>query len=177
MQPQITRLELFLTFLKIGVLGFGGVAPWARRVLVEEKGWLTDEGFASLLGFGQILPGANVVNASVIFGDRHHGPIGSLLALGGIMAAPMAILVAVAALYDRYGALPDVQAALSGLAAAGGGLILGTGLKMGSRLKRDALTVLLGLAALIAVLLKAPLVGVVLVLIPIGLGLKLRETR
>lgn len=176
-EQKITRLDLFLAFMKIGMFGFGGVAPWARRVLVEERQWLTDEGFASLLGIGQILPGANVVNAGVIFGDRHHGPVGSLLAFTGIMAAPCAVLVVIASLYDRFEAVPDVQAALSGMAAAGCGLIVGTSLKMASKLRRDTLTGLLGFAALVAVLLKVPLMGVVLALVPLGLGWKLMQGK
>ena len=169
----LTRLSVFLAFLKIGVFGFGGVAPWARRVLVEENRWLTDEEFAAVLGIGQILPGANVVNASVILGDRYFGPVGSLLALTGIMGAPLAIIIGVISLYDRYETVPDVQAALAGMAAAGCGLVIGTGLKMARGLRRDGLTIALGLAALAAVLLKAPLVLVVLILVPLGLGVKL----
>jgi hypothetical protein len=60
------------------------------------------------------------------------------------------------------------------MAAAGCGLVIGTGLKMASGLRRDLLTIVLGLAALAAVLLKAPLLLVVLVLAPLGLGVKLR---
>jgi len=39
-RPIPSRLGLFLTFFRIGVLGFGGVGPWARRVIVEDRGWL-----------------------------------------------------------------------------------------------------------------------------------------
>ncbi|HEY2816510.1 MAG TPA: chromate transporter, partial [Casimicrobiaceae bacterium] len=46
----IARTTLFLAFLKIGLLGFGGVLPWARRVLVEERAWLTDREFAEMIG-------------------------------------------------------------------------------------------------------------------------------
>jgi chromate transporter len=54
---QVSSTELFLGFLKIGLLGFGGVAPWARHVIIEERRWLTDKEFAEILGVGQILPG------------------------------------------------------------------------------------------------------------------------
>ncbi len=171
----LTRLTFFLAFLKIGMFGFGGVAPWARRVLVEERRWLTDEEFAALMGIGQILPGANVVNASVILGDRYFGPVGSLLAFGGIMGAPLVVLIGIVSVYDRFETLPDVQAALAGMAAAGCGMVIGTGLKMAAGLRRDVLTIALGLGALVPVLLKAPLLLIVLVLAPIGLGIKWRK--
>ena len=53
----MTRSSLFLAFLKMGLLGFGGVMPWARRVIVDERGWLADREFAELIGMCQILPG------------------------------------------------------------------------------------------------------------------------
>ena len=57
----------------MGLLGFGGVLPWARRVLVEERAWLSEREFAELLGMCQILPGPNVVNLAVILGARWQG--------------------------------------------------------------------------------------------------------
>jgi chromate transporter len=56
----VTLKELFFGFLKIGLLGFGGVAPWARRIVVEKLGWLTEheQEYISILGVGQVLPGA-----------------------------------------------------------------------------------------------------------------------
>src|ERR1043165_3246690 len=91
---SITRATLFVAFLKIGLLGFGGVMPWARRVLVEERAWLSDREFVELLGMCHVLPGPNVVNLSVILGSRWQGPIGSLLALTGILFVPViAVLV------------------------------------------------------------------------------------
>src|ERR1700755_2742534 len=62
---EVSKAELFFGFLKIGMLGFGGIAPWARHVIVEERRWLTEKEFAAILGVGQILPGPNTMNASV----------------------------------------------------------------------------------------------------------------
>ena len=77
------RLELFLGYLKIGLLGFGGVAAWARHVIVEERRWLTEREYAEVLGLGQVLPGPNVGNAAVMIGRRFHG-----LARGAAGAPP-----------------------------------------------------------------------------------------
>ncbi len=74
LMKQISKAELFLGFLTIGLLGFGGVAPWVRHVIVEERRWLSDKEFAEVLGVGQILPGPNTVNAAVIIGDHFQGP-------------------------------------------------------------------------------------------------------
>lgn len=130
---------LFLTFLKIGVCGFGGVAPWARRVVVEERQWLSEQDYAELLGVCSALPGANTVNIAVILGDRSNGVLGSLSAVAGLLLMPLLILIGIAALYERFAINADVKNAVAGAAAATAGLVLGTGLKMIRNLKPDIL--------------------------------------
>ena len=125
---QISRAELFLGFLKIGLLGFGGVGPWARHVIVEERRWLTDKEFPEVLGVGQMLPGPNTMNASVIIGERFQGAPGVAFSLLGMMAMPLVIVTALAAIYDRFASIPEVRVGLIGAAAAG--LVLGTAMKM-----------------------------------------------
>ena len=71
-----------------------GVAAWARRVIVEERRWLTEREYAEVLGLGQVLPGPNVGNAAVMIGRRFHGLPGALLATAGIYCAPLLILIA-----------------------------------------------------------------------------------
>lgn len=126
----MTRKELFLCFLYMGLVSFGGVLPWARRALVEERNWLTSEEFAEALSLGQILPGPNVVNLSIMFGARFHGAVGALLAFGGLMLAPLAIILMLAELYGHYGQLAVVQNAIHGTAAASAGLVVAMGFNM-----------------------------------------------
>ena len=126
----VSRGDLFVGFLKVGLLGFGGVAPWARHIIVEERRWLSEREYAALLGVGQALPGANTVNAAVMIGDRFQGPVGAVLCVAGLMALPLVILIAVATLYERFALEPLVEAAMTGAAAAAAGLIVGTAMKM-----------------------------------------------
>ncbi|MBV1797463.1 chromate transporter [Siccirubricoccus sp. G192] len=172
------RLELFLGYLKIGLLGFGGVAAWARHVIVEERRWLTELEYAEVLGLGQVLPGPNVGNAAVMIGRRFHGLAGALLATTGIYLAPLLILIGLCVLYDRYGQLPQVAPAMAGIAAAAAGMVIGTAFKMAGRLRLrwDALLVLV-LAALAAALWRLPLPLIVLVLAPVSIALALRRAR
>jgi len=165
----VSLLELFSGFARIGLMGFGGVAPVARHVIVEERKWLDDRDYAAVLGVGQILPGANVLNASIMIGDRFCGARGALAAVLGLMAPPLAILIAVATLYAHFGDLPDVQAAVKGAAAATAGLVIGAALKMGRALKPDVVAVLTAAAAFVAVgLMGWPLAFVVLGLAPLA---------
>ena len=169
-----TRPELFLGYLKIGLFGFGGVAAWARRVIVEERRWLTEREYAEVLGLGQVLPGPNVGNAAVMIGRRFHGLPGALLATSGIYCAPLLILIGLCLLYDRYGQLPQVAPAMAGIAAGAAGMVIGTACKMAGKLKLapEAIGILL-LAAFGAAWLRVPLPVIVLALAPLSIAASL----
>jgi chromate transporter len=167
-----TRRALFLGFLGIGLKGFGGVLPWARRMLVEENGWLTAAEFTEVLGLGQILPGPNIVNVSIVVGARFHGAFGSLLAISGLMLAPFVIVLTLAALYDHYSAFAPLRHALQGVASVAPGLILAMALKMGMQIERRAWSALACAITFVAIaVLRLPLLHVLLVMIPAGIAL------
>ena len=54
---SVSTSDLFVGFLKVGMSGFGGVMPFARRMLVEERRWLTEHEFTEVLSLSQFLPG------------------------------------------------------------------------------------------------------------------------
>ncbi len=168
----ISRTELFLGFLKIGLLGFGGVAPWARHVIVEDRRWLDEREYASILGIGQVLPGPNTVNSAIIIGDRFHGTGGAISAVLGILCMPIAILIGIALIYGRLEGLPAVQAAIAAGASAAAGLVIGTALKMARKLKPDVPAIAIGLAAFISVgLFQAPMALAMAILGPLSIFL------
>jgi chromate transporter len=126
---------LFLGFSSVGLSGFGGVLPFARRMLVQEKGWMTAEEFNAQLGLCQFLPGPNVVNLAVVVGKRYQGLSGAIVAPLGMLAGPFVIVLMLALVYDRYGSLPVVQSMLRGIAAVGCGLLFAMAWRMGMALK------------------------------------------
>jgi len=167
---DITLGELFRGFLKIGLLGFGGVAPIARHVIVEDRAWLTEKEYATVLGMGKVLPGANVVNAAVMIGDRFRGRLGALACVLGVMLMPLVVLMAVATVYARYADSPGVNAALAGAGAAVAGMVMGTGLKMARNLRPSRTALLIGALAIVLIgVLSLPLVPVVVALAPLAL--------
>ena len=177
-RQAVSKSELFFGFLKIGLLGFGGIAPWARHVIIEERRWLTEKEFAAILGIGQILPGPNTMNASVMIGDRFQGVTGALLCLLGQMAMPLVIITSLAVVYQRYASVPEVKAALIGAAAGAAGLVLGTALKMAQKIKLTPFGLLVGLTACGSIgLFEWPLMPVVLVLVPLGVAAAAWERR
>ena len=131
--------ELLNVFSALAMQGFGGVLPVAQRELVERREWLTREEFVELLSVAQVLPGPNIVNLSLIVGDRFFGWRGAFAALIGLLALPLAIVLTLAALSARYASEPMVAGALRGMGAVSAGLIAATGLKLMPTLARNPL--------------------------------------
>ena len=119
--------------------GFGGVLAVAQIELVERSGWLTREEFVETLSLAQVLPGPNVCNLALMVGDRYFGWRGAAAALAGMMLAPLAIVLALAAVYNRFAELPAVAGALRGMGAVAAGLVLATALKLALALKSNPL--------------------------------------
>jgi chromate transporter len=135
--PRPSLSELFIAYALISLYGFGGVLAWSRRMMVEERRWLTPEQFNEAYALCSFLPGPNIVNFSVIFGSRVRGPLGGLVALVGLLGPPMALIVIIGALYAHYGDLPALRRALIGVTAAAAGLIMSTVAKMALPLFRN----------------------------------------
>lgn len=127
---KLSPLELFISFSKIGMSGFGGVLPWARRTLVERDKVLTSEEFSAILGICQIVPGPNIVNLAVCVGSRFGGARGAIAAVMGLTLGPISIVMLLALLYEHYSNLDAVKGLLRGISAVGVGLIASTGFKM-----------------------------------------------
>lgn len=170
--------ELFLTFAEMGLCGFGGVMPWARRMLVDRNKWIDDREFAELLAIGQILPGPNVCNMAVIIGYRYSGWRGALAAVVGLMGAPFVVVLILGALYHRFGDLAAVKGLLRGMSAVAAGLVLTTGFKLAQSQPRTVRGFGFGLMALLAVgVFHFPLGWTLLVLIPSALFAEWRGQR
>jgi chromate transporter len=144
--PPRNLTELFFGFLSIGARSFGGVMPWAYRVIVEERRWMSEEEFLAVIGLCQFLPGPNVGNASVVLGKRWFGLKGAIVAFLGFFALPFIWVLTLAWLYADFATHPAVKPVVIGVAAAGAGLFIGTAIKLGRPLARKpaALTVIAG---------------------------------
>ena len=128
--------ELFRAFAIVSISGFGGALPWARRMIVEQKRWMTAEEFNEAFALSQFLPGPNVVNFSVVFGSRFGGAPGAAVALAGLIGPPLMIVTVLAVLYAHYGDLEVLSRILAGIAAAAAGLLIAMVAKMAAPLFR-----------------------------------------
>jgi chromate transporter len=178
MTPKLS--EIFVAFLAISLSAFGGTLPWARRVLVDQRRWMKPDEFMDTLALCQFLPGPNIVNLSIAVGARFRGPLGALTALLGLVLAPFCIVIALGALYGRFGNLDSLRGLFAGIAAAAAGLIIAMTARMAAPLLRTrALSSLpLIIAAFVMVaLLNWPLPWVLLGLAPISVALSARDSR
>ncbi len=158
--------ELFWSFTTLALQGFGGVLAIVQRELVERRRWMTQEEFVEEWAVAQIMPGPNVVNLALMLGSRWFGLRGALVALAGMLAAPLAVVLVLAVLYARHAADPQLAAALRGMGAVAAGLITATGLKLLPALRRHPL----GLPACLA-LAAATFVAVALLRWPLAWAL------
>jgi chromate transporter len=149
--PPRTLTELFLGFLSIGARSFGGVMPWAYRVMVEERHWMTVEDFTETIGLCQFLPGPNVGNSAIVLGKRWFGLRGSVVAFLGLFALPFIWVLALASLYVEYSSHHIVRAVVTGVGAAGAGFFIATALKLGRPLARKPAAVAIVLGCFIVV--------------------------
>jgi len=168
-----TLPEIFLGFLGIALSGFGGVMPWAQRMLVEKKKWLTPEKFAEDVALAQFLPGPNIVNLSIVVGSRWRGALGSLVACIGLIGAPVALMMILGALYARYGDAAWLSGPLAGLSASAAGLVIAMAAKLAAPLFRGKRIMAISFAILsfIAVgFLRVPLYWVLFVFGPLSVA-------
>jgi chromate transporter len=162
--------DLFLSFTFLALQGFGGVLTIVQREQVEKKRWMTHEEFVEDWAVAQVLPGPNVINLAIMIGGRYFGLKGALVALAGIITAPLFVVLSLAAFYAHFAGNPNVASALRGMGSVTAGLIVATGLKLIPSLKRNVLGLRLcapfGVACFVMVaLLRWPLAYVLL-----GLG-------
>jgi chromate transporter len=175
-----TRLDLFLGFAKIAVCGFGGVLAWSRRVIVQERAWMSAEEFNEQLALCQVLPGPNIVNFSIMFGSRSAGVLGSLAAFLGLVGPPVILMITAGILYARYGDLPALKGVLAGLAAAAAGLIIATSVQMVGTMIKNRLRpghIVAVVTFVAAGILRLPLLWVMAAVIPVSIALAWWERR
>ena len=175
-QLVVSCRELFVGFLKVGVSGFGGVLPFARRMLVEERKWLTPDEFNEVLALSQFLPGPNIVNVTIIVGRRFQRVAGAFAASIGLMLMPLVIILLLAALYSHAAQFDAVRRATHGVSAAAAGLVLAVALKMAQPLRKVPWKIAVCLTAFVAIgVLRFPLLWVLALLGPLALAIAWRK--
>ena len=122
----VTIWQIFVEFLIMGGISFGGVVPYLRDRLVARRRWLDDKEFVEVLSISQSLPGLNATNVAVLVGEKLHGMWGAVVAILGVCLPGASLMYVVGIFYHLHGDHAWATAALKGVAAAAVGLLLST---------------------------------------------------
>ena len=141
-QPATLR-AFVLYFLKLGTLGFGGpiaLAGHMQRDLVDERGWISREDYKQGLALAQLAPGPLAAQLAMYLGWVRGRVLGATLVGMAFVAPSLLMVLALAALYVRFGGLAWMQALFYGIGAAVIAIIARSATKLvGMTLGRDRL--------------------------------------
>ncbi len=124
-------LELFLAFLKVGALSFGGgyaAMPLIESQVVTRYGWLTASEFTDLVAIAEMNPGPIAINAATFAGNQVAGIPGALFSVAGVILPSCIFVTFLTCLYTYYKNLSVIQGVLKSLRPAITSMIFGAGL-------------------------------------------------
>jgi len=114
-----TRLrELAMLFLRLGTIAFGGPAAHIAMMedeVVRRRRWVSHEDFLDMLGACNLIPGPNSTEMAIHIGHRRAGFVGLAVAGTCFVVPAVAITIAIAWAYVRFGSMPQVAGALYGI--------------------------------------------------------------
>jgi chromate transporter len=111
-------VELYLAFLRIGAVNFGGgyaMLPLLQRDLEENRHWTTTDELMDYFAIGQCTPGIIALNVSTFIGHKKRGIPGALAATLGFLTMPIIIILIIAAFLQNFAELAVVQHAFAGI--------------------------------------------------------------
>lgn len=124
-------LQLFLSFLQIGMFSFGGgyaAMPLIQGQVVTLHGWLTMSEFTDLITISQMTPGPIAVNSATFVGMKIAGIPGAIVATAGCILPSCVIVTILARLYLKYRNLDLLQGVLKSLRPAVVAMIASAGI-------------------------------------------------
>lgn len=133
-------LELYLTFVKIGFMTFGGgyaMLPILEREVVDKKKWATSEEILDYYAIGQSTPGVIAINTATFCGYKKAKNIGGVVASLGFITPSIIIITLIAGFLKNFSHIAAIQHAFSGIRIAVSALVLYSVIKM---LKKNATT-------------------------------------
>ena len=139
-------LELYITFVQIGCVNFGGgyaMLPLLERELVDKRHWTTMDDLRDYFSIGQCTPGIIALNVSTFIGEKKAGVAGALCATTGFLTGPIIIILVIASFSSNFADLPVVQHAFAGIRVCVCVLILQAVMRLWKKSVVDAFTLIL----------------------------------
>jgi chromate transporter len=170
---RVSLVALFVEFLLIGAVSFGGgIVAYEKILLTEKKKWLSQDEFMAALAISQTMPGLNSVNLAILAGDKLRGTLGAFVAmLGLIMPGSLFVMIAGYA-YTEGQDHPIVNLLLAGIAACATGLLAAITYKLGADLFKQLRPLLIIVTTFILMsVLHLSLIWVLLIMVPVALAI------
>ena len=142
--------QLFWTFLKIGTFTLGGgyaMLPLVQREVVDNRHWIDEEEYLTMIALAQAAPGLIAVNSAIFIGWRIGGWKGVCGAVLGAVLPSFCIILAIAMVFSEWKQLPAVEAAFRGIRPAVVALIAAPLVKMAKSAKISWLTAIIPIVA------------------------------
>lgn len=172
-------VELFWEFFKLGLFTIGGgmvMLPLIQNIVVEKKGWMSEEEAVDCMAVGQSLPGVIAINMATYIGRQKKGFLGALCATAGVVLPSFLIIILVVELLNSLGDNEYLSGALIGIKSAATGLIGYSAYKMGKKILKGPFSWLLAGGAFVAIVWKG-ISAVWVILIGIVFGLLATKWR
>ncbi|MBI3566307.1 MAG: chromate transporter [Elusimicrobia bacterium] len=118
---RLSKARLFAYFFRVGATAYGGAAPqlaMMERDWVRENAWATRVDFERGLALSTLCPGPVGSQLAAYLGRLHAGASGAAAAMLGFLLPSFALVVAIAALYGRWGGRAGPRAFAAGCACA-----------------------------------------------------------
>ena len=179
---KVRLIDLYVAFLKIGGLTFGGgyaMLPMLQREVIDKHGWATIEEVLDIYAIGQCTPGIIAVNTATMIGYRKRGIVGAIVATLGEVTPSVVIITILASVLTRVQDFAVIQRAFGGIRIAVCALIVQSVLTLSKKSITNTGTVLLFLAS-VALTLIIGLSPIAVVVLAIVAGLiigKVKERR
>ncbi len=130
-------LQMLLSFMKIGVLSFGGAyasMPLVEQEIVVVRGWLTLAEFSDLVAMDELTPGPILINSATFVGMRIAGVPGAIVATIGCILPSCMVSLALVLLYRRYRKARLAEGVLHALKCMSCALIFSTFMTIAGRI-------------------------------------------
>lgn len=126
-------LQLFLSFLQIGLFSFGGgyaAMPLIQEQIVDTHGWLSMSEFTDLITISQMTPGPIAINSATFVGIKIAGLAGAAVATAGCILPSCVIVTLLAKIYLKYRNVKTFQSVLDSLRPAVVAMIAAAGVSI-----------------------------------------------
>ena len=176
---RVRLIDLYIAFLKIGALTFGGgyaMLPMLQREVIDKHGWATIEEVLDIYAIGQCTPGIIAVNTATMIGYRKRGVAGAIVATLGEVTPSVVIITLLATLLTQFEDSIWVARAFGGIRIAVCALIVQSIITLAKKSVVDVPSIIIAVSATLLALLLA-LSPIVIVALAILCGLIIGRVR